>query len=643
MRSRSTQWLILLSACLSAGLRAEPLPKSFTLSRNVPGDCFMYVHVVDNPERHWIDEKWADVFQTALDSGIDQDIKKLVFSFMPPDQRAEVEQRIDRAIELVRKVRWADLARHEFVYAQRVASHGMGFDHMFLMRGADGSGSGNVNALAAIMKELADLTGALTIDRSEEKGIELYTLGARKKDSEKLDGFFWLFRKDDTIGAVMSPPAHGQVSNLLDDTLGMLNGTTTKKSMADVPRFREAVTKITTPQDVVSFFDVRMMLSSLGRMFETVEKDHVAKSDENEKRAVAMMRSLIDKGDVVDYVISSASTRGNRTVTDHLTRIQSAKRTSPIVQMCLDRKPFVRYDRYIPVDARSFGFSSGIDLQKLHDTAIEFIRKDVPGGENAMEQWNGMLSSAGLDLQRDFFSWYGGEIISVELPATMVTPMSNTDSVLMIRVKNPEVAREKVNAAIDFVATKMQEHGQMLMMSPAKCGDNNFREVTHPMLAMFLRPVIGVEEEWLIVSTSSGAVERCLKVATGDAASIKDAPRFREEGLIPERPFHSMSFKDLSRQGQEMAAAAAGVGMMGGMVVGMMPPDVPQEARQALQSILGIVAKLAPILQKIDFYSSSSAVGYLEDELSYRNRSVLTYKRPAEPKPAPESANAAAK
>src|SRR3990172_2749928 len=111
----------------------------------------------------------------------------------------------------------------------------------------------------------------------------------------------------------------------------------------------------------------------------------------------------------------------------------------------------------------------------------------------------------------------------------------------------------------------------MLMISAAKVSSEGFREVTHPMLAMFLRPVIGVYGDWLMIGSSSAALTKCLDVAAGKAPSIKENKRFQAEGLVPTGPVLGASFKDTSNFGQELAGVAGMAGFVGGMVTAGIP------------------------------------------------------------------------
>jgi hypothetical protein len=105
--------------------------------------------------------------------------------------------------------------------------------------------------------------------------------------------------------------------------------------------------------------------------------------------------------------------------------------------------------------------------------------------------------------------------------------------------------------------------------------------------------------------------------------------RFSEEGLIPKGPVRSACFEDTSKTGQELASALGMVGMFGPMIVGGMPDKTAEEKqqKQAIESGMRILVKLAPVFQKLDFYSSASSMGTYDGKLTLKTESVVTYKK----------------
>ncbi len=72
------------------------------------------------------------------------------------------------------------------------------------------------------------------------------------------------------------------------------------------------------------------------------------------------------------------------------------------------------------------------------------------------------------------------------------------------------------------------------------------------------------------------------------------------------------------------APGTAGVSMMGGMASMMIPKP---EVRQAVTHCLGIVAKIAPVVRKVDFYKSTASYTTF-DGRAWHTLSVTHYVSP---------------
>ncbi|MCH8967068.1 MAG: hypothetical protein IID43_05275 [Planctomycetes bacterium] len=617
---RLTGCVVGLVSLLGPGMTfGEALPAQFTLGRYIPDDVWMYLNSADNPEHAWIKEQWADVFQAFKDSGIQRDVLSLFASALSDEDRGNFQIKVERLTVLLDAVKWGDLIAREFAFAERVSA-GMfpGYDYFLLVRGTPGSATNNMAALVALLEELVSWTDKVTLTQGPKGEIETWTL---RLDEVKLNDVavtLHFFRKGDILGFVAAQDAFKEV-------LALMEGEKGKRSIAEAPRFVQALGEVKRPEDMLTFFDIKLLLGGFGTLMTTATQkgeDH----DEDDVKALAAVKKGFAVLDVVDYSITTVETDGHRQFTHATTRIQAGKIDSPAVRIFADRKPFERFDKYIPADATSFSVSGFINVEHLYDLIISFIRDDIPQGTEMIDEWNTMLTEWNFEPHRDVFSWWGGEIISVTMPAAIVTPMSSTDRVAMVRVKDSAAASQKVGAAIDWVSAFAQEKGQTLTITPATdVHAEGFRQITHPILAMFIRPVIGVKDEWLMVGSSGAAVNKCLDVAAGKAPSIVTNERFKKEGLGADGPVHSISFKDTSKFGQELAGIVGMVGMFGGLASAQIPDE---GTKKIVQKIMGIIMKLGPVLQKIDFYSSEASVTVLKGDL-IQYEYVITYKEPS--------------
>ncbi len=638
MRFTTKLTAVIAGGLISATTLAGELPKQFTLGRFVPDNAWLFINTVQNPEREWVDAQTADVFDALKASGIDRDMISLVLSMIQDDeQRTEVEASLDKLSSLVNGVDWQDLFSREYVFAERIGNGLPGYEYIFLARGADGSAESNMRHLVEILQGLGELGDEIEVASRTVHGVKVWSASADAESDEdsKYPISVSVFRKNDIIGVLMG--THGTAK----DVLGLMSGRGTAKSIVSSARFQAALAEINAPETSLMFFDVKHLLKDVSVLMNKVIE--VKGGDpEDEAKIRRLLNAVVGLTDFLDYTIVSTEMDGRRELIHTVARIQEPKLESPIVQSFVSRRPFDRFDRYIPADATDFSVSTFVDLEKLYDTVLDLVRDHVPSGPELTDKWKAWLASVGFDPQRDLFAWWSGEIIKVTLPAEMVSPMNaGGTGVIMIRVKDSALAASKVNAALDFVSLLMQAKGQMLVLTPAKVDAEGFREITHPMLAMASRPVIGVKDEWLIVGATGGAINKCLAVAAGKAPSIMENPQFRNEGIIPAGPVYALSFADTSDFGQELAKGLGMAGMIAQMFTAGLPDDKPEAAKikPVVQRLVASMMKLGPVLRKLDFYSSESTATTIKGSV-VRTERVVTFKGPPTDEALPATATA---
>jgi hypothetical protein len=602
---------LLTSALAVAG----PLPPQFTLGGYIPDDVFFFANTVKNPERAWIVQKWDGVLDALLKSGIDTDLISLAYSLTSDEDHAAVRANIERASALLKAVKWGDLCDRELAFAERITTTLPVYEYLILTRGNPETIDTNMAGLVAVFKELASLSDRFTITQRSVKGADVWSMPVTGVDDPHFAMNIDLFRKGDVIGLVIGSKLAGEVLALMaQDRPG--------RSILTSPRFGKAVAQLKPPDDSVVFADLRLALREAAGLIEHLAAEKPGKT----VQAVRKAEKIIALCDVVDYTVSTQRTEGRRVFTQTVTRTQPGKSSSPLARAFLHRKPFQPFDRYIPAETTGFKLDALIDPQPLYQVIIDFISEEIAGGAVEIAWWNELLSSVGFDPHRDLFSWLSGEMISVTIPCCVATPMWRTDSVHMIRVKDPALASQKINSAVNFAQAKLAAAGQMLMVSPADVKAEGFRTITHPAVAMYVSPVIGIKDDWLFISTSASAINKCLDVAAGKAPSIRANERFLREGLIPDGPVRSASFADRSNIGAEWGGKVGMVGTIGGMFAAGIP-DEPRsrKVKKLLQTLLPVVLKLRPVLQMIDFYSSEAAVTVF-DGITIREERVVTYK-----------------
>ncbi len=587
------------------------LPDRFTLGRYIPGDVFLYVNGAGNPEREWLDQQWMEVFDALRATGLERDIASLLLAKADDQGRADAKADITKWAELIHAVGWHDLMAEEIAFAERFAPGPVGAEYFLLARGKAGTVEKNMAGLVVVLKELAALSEQVTLSARVEGDATVWSLDL----GHVLVPQF--FRKGDIIGVVSDPGAFKEVVTLM-------SGRTDRAPIASAPRFQVALKKVKAPEDLVGFFDAKAFLADMDRLLKSKQAE--GEDDGAEGRIAMAIATVLRMVDVVDYGIVSVETDGHRTRTHMVTELQAARRASKLASCCLDRRLFKRFDEFIPADATGFKLTGLVDVEKAYGLILDFIKHEIPGGEDMVQNMNGMMGAFGFDPQRDLFSWWSGEMISISMPPVVVTPMGGSDTVTMIRVKDPKIASEKINAGLDFLSGMLQAQGQAVLVTPTDIdGVEGFKTVTHPnpFIAMLFRPVIGVRGDWLIIGTSPAAIGKCLAVQAGKARSIRDNPRFKEEGLMPSGPVLSASFTDTSKLGHEIGQRITMAGIMGGVVAGGIEDA---EEKRTVQKLMTTVMKLGPVFQKLDFFSSKASMTSYDGATTVRTESVVTYK-----------------
>ena len=636
LSSLLTLCLMLAAVGSPSALGGERLPDRFTLGRYLPADAWVYVHYVHNPERAWLHEEWSSVFKALLDSGVHEELLSWLLESLSPEQHADHSEVWAKIAERFRAVRWSQLWEREAALAERVSSGPLGTDYILLFRGKPDSAKRNFSAIVALVREIAAIDQtrlSLQIKLTGDVEHCVLRLGPQSQPLFNLS----LFRRGDVIGIASGAQA-------AESTLRRLAGHDTKTAFVDTPRFKAALAQVPAPEDLVLFFDMKRIMGSVRGMAGRAMR-HRGKQDGIDSGSAAfLIKGLCDTCNVMDYLVWTIETNGRRQETHSLIRLQSGKQSCHLASAWLCRQPFKRFDEYIPQDATSFSLSGSVDLERLYTVVTGFVKKAFPNGEAWVASWNDRLTSVGFDPKRDLFDWWSGEMVTVSLPLKIVTPFTKSDTVVMIRVKDAELASRKVNALLsrvsEFAAGDVA--GQSLSVTPAPVSVSGFRKISHPALMMFMTPVVGVTGDWLVLGTSPSAVNRCLDVAAGRAPSIATNARFQREGLVPGGTVRACSFKDTSKLGQELASQAAMLGMMGGLFAGSMPSaDGETKAfRRAVQRLSRLAMKLGPVFQQLDFLSSQASMTVYDGALNLRTEHVVTYRSP---KAAPEAKTADAK
>jgi len=359
---------------------------------------------------------------------------------------------------------------------------------------------------------------------------------------------------------------------------------------------------------------------------------------------VTLVKKTIDRlmcsVGVLDYVASVESTVGYEARSESLVALVPDAKKQPIFAVFGKRKPLDNFERYLPRETVSFSVSNGIDVGALYGFLEDTFREAGPQGEELLAKWEGIQEAIGFNVKQDLIGWIDGQSVSVTLE-------NGRGWVLLMKVDDEQVAREKCGATLDLLSRKLTEAMTevpmlaMLMMRRTPVQSEKLNGFEALYIGMSPQPIIwGVSDGHLILSDSVTAVALCLDTAQGTHPSIRDNQRVMSEALLPKGDFTSMTLTDRRNLGRELSTMLGMISMFSG-TASIAVPD-PQ-AKMVIAKITSMIAKLSPVVLKIDFYKSHASYTTFDGQ-AWHTRQVTHYfspdERAARKPPPPTSAPA---
>ncbi len=621
--------LILSTANVCLAGEPGPLPPQFSLSRYIPADFWFVASSAPNQKNQWMRDQWSRVTDALGESGIDDDLLALVSSITELKESNPNELGPRQWFKLLKGVEWCELLNGEIAIAERMRRGSLEYEYVLLAKSSPEKARKNMATMVKLFQSLSDAQDTIHLTHSRKHGIEQWLLHISQPVHFGAGDFkMTLLLKNEIVGLILGSRARKEV-------LSLLRGKPGARSIIQAPRFIEAMSQVDAPEDGYTFFDARTLIDDVrNAAMKLLAKESKLESD---SPAAPIIKAALKLVDIYDYMITSVRTDGMQQHVQTVMCIQPGKKRAPLTRMIYDRRPFDRFDKYIPVDAVSFSVDNNVDVGKGYHLLRHFISERIPNGVKMLSKFDDLQEKIGFNIDRDVLSWLSGETISVTLPASTTSPMSQHDTVVFIRVKDPEAAYKKVNQAMTFITEKLREIGQPVFVREVDTPCGKCCEVTHPLLAMIGSPVIGVTDNWLYISNTMESVNRCMAVARGEAPSILKNKRFLREGLIPEGPVQSLSFTDRRYVGREMAQIVTAMHEVSRVIPAVLikkqkrfvVEDVQKNLKhlEIATHLLSAFGKLPPVLKEINFYSSESTYCTFDGQYS-RSHGLINYRDP---------------
>lgn len=621
---------------------AETDFSKFPLTKAIPADAFVAVASRANPERQFLKDHWAGVWQALRDSGIVQDVWDMVVDNLSDEQVETVEGIQSQFSKHFEKVDWGQLFEKESLHVGRFVSQ-MGptgpYEGLMLGRMDAKRAEENYNSLKAILEEVVKF--------ADSQGAN----GALRIVETKTDGL--------TVAGLVPPGVQGPVlavgyskdiiavtfggHTLLGECMDLLSGKSEKPGLVSTERFKNAFAKLPAAEDELVFFDPSRMFGTIGNMMKmfagmagggqaTAPADSVAGEEQangGEVNEIAQVMGgiakLLEDLAIFDYMAGVQWTDGHRVFNESVTALKADAKKSPLHGVFAAGTEASSYERFVPKEATTFSCGSGISLKKLYQYLRGFVRQTVPDAEVFLGKFDQMQKEVWeLDIEKDILDLFEGPTVSIQM---------KDDWVMMFKVTSEKAAETRLQDLLGRLNAMLGQEGGLTLTTADLGGDVKFTQINHPMMMFMggMQPVVGTAEGQLIVGSNMKAVRRCLDTAKGKHANITKNKRWGREGLKPAKgqKVDAISFTDESRTAEELQATIGIISMaMGFATMGMQ--DAPPQVQTVVQAIPPILAKLGPVAAKMDFFKSSAEVSTF-DGSKWITRSVQNYKPPKKP------------
>ena len=266
--------MVMAAGLSCSGYRAEVLAEEhFALARVIPHDVFLFESGRRNPERAFLESYWDGVFDALKQSGIDENLAELFGTMLglSREQNDEIDRLRERFSDLISGVDWKQLQGSEHVFAERFGPLERITDErpiivtaslVWLSRGRGEAPRQNYDGLVAILEALVQETNealgseALRVKRRTQMGAEVASVNllAAAPGAPVLPLSVAL--RDDMVLIALR-------EDLIQDVLGLMAQDSTKKSLADNPRFVAAFDQLPPATDSMFFFSMPELLRPL--------------------------------------------------------------------------------------------------------------------------------------------------------------------------------------------------------------------------------------------------------------------------------------------------------------------------------------------------------------------------------------------
>ena len=652
---RSMLTLGILAALAALPAVADGI-NDFTLTKAIPADVFVAAHSRSHEGMEFLNQQFKRVWDEVEAVRFDRDIKRFFKAIqqegLPPGTEPEgFEEWWQQISDLATAVDWAALGKREFAMGVK-QTFPVGEIVLLFMPPQD-KVKESFEGLSGVAKTIVGFNPQLfQLNTQELDGDVIHTVTIVPAPFPMV---FTIANHGDVILVAFGP-------TIAEQSLALLRGEP-GECFANSARFQEAFKKLPPPTDAFSFVDMAKFFKQF-RAFvdqatqlvlaeamppepapaETPAQEPAAEGEETPapetaqaaapdqaaqmKMWVALPGKILDEMDVLDYIAEVSITKDKLTTTETIAALRDDAKNRALYKIITNNKPLAEPLKYIPENASEFTVTSGVDLKVFWETLVRIIREDTPFGQEFLAQLESIKTEFGWDIEKDVFGWIGGgfQSFSIEGPTSYATG----EFMFMLSVTDDAKAREILNRLLEMLTPLLAGQNGSIVDAEIQ-GAEGFKTIVYPMLAIagLSKPTVGIKDGWLFFGSSPTVIKTAFDVAAGQIPNFSKNERFQKEGLTPKGNVTALSFKDLTKIGEQIGGVLQILPLM---TMGM--PDIMKDPK--MQTMMSVVSKIGRVVRKLDFFQSSSAMTTFDGKL-FHTKNITTYREPPAPptKPIP--------
>ncbi len=558
-----------------------------SLAKIVPAEVHFFANWKYSQERDQIAKQYLRAFRRLIDSGIGRDLFDLATLDQSPEMREQARNWIRQILDILKTPNWKALIKDEVAFSFRLSVPIP--EYMMLFRvPADTAGERQAEFQKLFSKVAEFAPEQLAVREVERLGAKLLRL-------ELMGAPFSL-----VVASKRDIVAISSSDFLLDGVLSLMDSKDASGSLAKSSRFSSGFQGLSAPEDGQIFFDFPGYLGFIKGMMGMASG---AVNDPTGQGIISIAGVILDELARMGPITSVEETNGKRMYTGiKVPFLQRDNSMGFFEELIRDQKPLPDgCIRVVPEDALGFYMTSGISFLKIYDALTELVKERLPNGQGLLEQWQSIQNAVGFHLREDLLSWIDGGFGWISLPGKP----AGTETVFFLRLRDEEKAREIILKALEKAKNFLTRRGQAIEFAAVPDMGEAFREVRIQAFP-WLRPVIGIPGDYLVVGSSVDAVQRIGAAFGGEAPNFTEHPSYKGM-LVPDRPLSEVFFYDVENSLELLANLVSGAGF----VASILPEN--RDTRPVLK-VGAILTKLAAFIREVDLLVEFSGWTYYDAE-----------------------------